>query len=266
MENTMPSIEIVTHAYSPKEVPIYHLLLQLQLSSLIQAPPAIDTMMTICYSPEDELTTKVIDWFEYEKRGIQSLFLKRIPLSKENLFRRAIGRNIVALQSEADVIWMTDCDYLFTDSSTLQLAHYHCINSKLNMVRPETYYIHRSHGFGDLLIERLAPNPPQHLKLDPDHFIIRKEKKAIGGVQIVKRSAIKEIGYLNGTKWTHPVQANKGFKQCRCDVPFRKTVGPSEAVDIPGVYRIRHSRCGRDLGVCDHGIKTRITSTTTMVD
>ena len=246
------SIELVSHCFSGDKVPIYHLLAQLQFGSLLRNPPSINTTISICYHPDDKLTTKIIDWFDYERRGIETLFLNRIPLPKEKLFRRAIGRNIAAKHSLADVIWFTDIDYLFTDSSTLRLAHHHCMNSKLNMVRPEVVNIHRSHGFGDVLIDRLKDEEPYIPKLDPDHFMPEKYKRTIGGIQIVQREAIRKEGYLDNTKWTRLVSTSRGFRQCMCDIPFRKQVGSSEAVDIPGVYRIRHSRCGRDGGIKDH--------------
>jgi len=109
-----------------------------------------------------------------------------------------------------------------------------------------------------MLIGRLTNDPPHGIAIDPDHFMMEKYRRAIGGIQIVRGSWARENGYLDDTRWTQPVSINTGFRSCKCDVPFRKQVGSSEAVDIPGVYRIRHSRCGRDNGVRDHGKKTRI--------
>ncbi len=250
-------IEIVTHCWSGDKVPIYHKLLQLQLSSLIQTPPTIDTAVSICYSESDRKTVEIVNWFRYEKRTTKTLYLKDFILEEKDLFRRAIGRNMAAKESVADVLWFTDCDYLFCDSSTLQLAHHYCLQSEYNMVRPEIVNIHRMHGYGDVLIDQTMEHKPYHVKLDPDHFEPRRERRSIGGIQIVKGAWAKENGYLDGTRWTHQVNPKKGFKSCRCDVPFRKQVGQSVAVDIPGVYRIRHSFCGRDGGTKDHGSKTK---------
>jgi len=249
----MPSIEIVSHIFNGKEVPIYSSLAQLQFSSLLLNPPSINTIISICYTSEDQLTVEVINWFRYEIRNIKTLHLKDFCLPKEKLFRRAIGRNIVAKSSSADVIWFCDIDYLFCQQSTLQLAHYYCLKSSCNMVYPEVVNTNITHGFGDGYVERMSKHPPHIIQIDPDHFTSKKYKKAIGGIQIVLGDWCRENGYLNDTKWMNPVNANKGFRSCKGDPHFRKQVGKSEAVDIPGVYRVRHSFCGRDGGTKNHG-------------
>lgn len=253
----MSSIEIVSHCYNSDEVPIYSSLAQLQFSSLLLNPPSIDTTISVCYTSEDQLTVEVINWFRYEIRNIKTLHLKDFCLPKEKLFRRAIGRNIVAKSSSADVIWFVDCDYLFRFTCTLSLAHYYCLKSDCNMVYPEAVNINITHGLGDGYIERASKYLPYIIQIDPDHFTSKKQRKAIGGIQVVRGDYCREHGYLDGTRWMNPVNTNKGFRSCKCDVPFRKQVGKSEAVDIPGVYRVRHSFCGRDGGTKDHGKSTR---------
>ncbi len=249
------TIELVTHSYSPDEVPIYHRLLQLQLGSLLLHHPSINTVMSICYTSEDKKTSSVVDWFQKEIEKIPSIHLKKFILEKENLFRRAIGRNIAAKTSWADVIWFTDCDYLFNSASTLLLAHIHCLRSDKNIVYPQTVNTNTLHSLGDAYVEKMKDLPPHIVEINSDHFMRKNYRKAIGGIQITKGLYCREHGYLDNTKWVKPVDASKGFRSCKGDVPFRRGAGGSEGVDIPGVFRVRHSFCGRDGGAKNHGKK-----------
>ena len=51
-----PSIELVSHVWSGDKVPIYHNLLQLQMSSLLLYTPSVDTTISVCYTSEDQRT------------------------------------------------------------------------------------------------------------------------------------------------------------------------------------------------------------------
>jgi len=43
------------------------------------------------------------------------------------------------------------------------------------------------------------------------------------------------------------VDPERGFRQCRCDVRYRKSLPePSTQVAIETIYRIRHTQNGRD--------------------
>lgn len=252
-------IEIVTHCYSGDEVPIYHKLLVYQLSSLLVNHPKIYAKITVCYTGSDRATEKVLNYFSKRFRMRNGLWLKYFPMPADHLFRRAIGRNRVALESEADVVWFTDVDHVFGKGcleTAYHLATLAFSRSQINMVFPETVNIHKSHDLGDIL---LRPDELPCLQpIDASEFEPRKEKRAWGGLQIVRGDWCREHGYLDGTKWQTPVDPAHGFKSCKCDVPFRKAVGPSKAVSIPNLYRIRHSRAGRDGGAKDHGEKTRV--------
>lgn len=253
----MKSLEIVSHCHNSEEVPIYSNLLQLQLTSIYKyCPDDLVVTISIFYSLSDVRTVKVLDWFLARNIESPRVIFNQYALPKSELFRRACGRNIAALNTKADVIFFTDCDYIFLRGS-LAAAHETCMNSDYNMVYPKQVEIHKTHDLGDQLIQKLDREPIDFAYIDPLDFMPKRQRKAIGGVQIVRGDYAREHGYLNNTKWTKPVDPFKGFLQCRCDVPFRKQVGQSEAVDIPAVYRVRHSRCGRDNGVKDHGEKTR---------
>ena len=253
----MKTIEIVTHCWSGPKVPIYHRLLQLQLSTIVKhVPDGMHIIVTVFYTPYDVRTVEVLSWFTDLLDFDQNVSIQAIPLDESLLFRRAIGRNIAATTSKADVLWFTDCDYCFWDGALLS-AHKQCLDSECNMVFPRIVNIHKSHSYGDVLVDKLGQIPLHLASIDPDHFEPRKERKAIGGIQIVKGDWCRQFGYLSETKWVRAVDPSDGFRSCKCDVPFRQSVGRSEPVDIPGVYRIRHSRAGRDGGTKDHGDKTR---------
>lgn len=256
--SALKSIEIVTHCWSGSEVPIYHRLLQIQLGSIARYAPSIfdKVKVTVCFNPEDIKTAEIAALYFENPESKRNVRISMKPLLKKHLFRRAIGRNLAAKKTKADVVWFTDCDYLFM-GDCLRDAYEACLASQHNMVFPSTVHIHKAHSFGDVLIDKLERKPFHFPVIDREHFEPRKERKAIGGIQIVKGDWCREFGYLDGTKWVEPVDPSKGFRSCKGDVPFRQAVGRSEAVDISGVYRVRHSRAGRDKGQKDHGAKTR---------
>jgi hypothetical protein len=66
---------------------------------------------------------------------------------------------------------------------------------------------------------------------------VQKFNRAIGGVQIARGDIVRRIGYVperanrTSERWVNSVE----------DVTFRKLIGTKgAAVDLPGVYRIRH--------------------------
>jgi len=101
-------IEIVSHCWN------YSHLLARQLSSLVLFPPTrADVTMTVFYSEEDEATVRLLKTFG--TREAPGVTWNWNALPKEQLFRRSIGRNKAALQTDADWVWFTDCDLMFRD-------------------------------------------------------------------------------------------------------------------------------------------------------
>ncbi len=252
----MLNLEIVTHCYSGDTVPIYHKLLIYQLSSLLLCKPNISVRVTVCFTPNDRLTEKVLDIFTHKFEMQDDLELIYHPMWPENLFRRAIGRNEVAIKSEAEVIWFTDVDHVFGERC-LDAAHKlaqlaYAQDHDVNMVYPISLLINETHEKGDAALTRLG-DVITTSGIRYNDFALRKNKRAWGGLQIVRGSWCRVHGYLDKTKWTNRVDPAGGFRQCKCDVPFRKVVGESVAVPISNLYRIRHSRAGRDGGEKDHG-------------
>lgn len=261
----MKSIDIVTHCWSGPDVPIYHELLRLQLNSLVSDPPEdLRVGVWVCYSPEDERTCSVLAEVA-ALNATEKLGLRPLPLDEPDLFRRAIGRNRAALGTRADVVWFTDCDHLFTARclrAAVDAAEKINPEGYRKMIHPQVVRIHATHALGDDLIRHAELISWGGMDLSEGSglsgaFAPRTEKKAIGGLQIVPGYWARGRGYLDGTRWTEPVRADH-FQQCRCDVPYRKSCGGSRAVEIPGLFRVRHSRAGRDRGEKDHGEQTRI--------
>jgi len=245
----MNSLEIVTHCYSGDAVPIYHKLLKKQLEYAgAEYGKAGDVRVTITVwsSSIDARTQGVLAGIKPDGK----FRLRSTMLPQTHLFRRAIGRNLSAIETEADVVWFTDCDYLISRDA-VEAAYRECLNADANMVHPRVVSVNKTHLIGDRVIA-------EDRAIVPGDFSARRERRAIGGIQIVKGDWCREHGYLHGTDWVKPVSADAGFRSCKCDVPFRRLCGPSTGVDIPGVYRLRHSRAGRDGGSKDHGEKTRV--------
>lgn len=246
------SIEIVTHCYCPPSVPQYAEMLRWQFASLYRNRPPIPTSLTVCYTSTDTATSAVIakigrEFFESNRHDMAPLTLKAVDLQPEFLFRRAIGRNFVALGTKADVVWYTDVDYCFGPG---------CIETVADLVGPDDplqhprdILIHTKHAWGDedLWHGRDALLP----QVDPKRFTSKRQKMCIGGVQIVGGDTARALGYCKGSKWVKPVDPIHGFRSCRGDKYFRRANKlSSRALEVPSVYRLRHTQDGRDFDEC----------------
>ena len=88
-------IEIVSHCWN------YSHMLVRQLSSLVLFPPTRAAVtMTVFYSEEDKDTVRLLETFA--GREVAGVTWNWNALPKEQLFRRSIGRNMAAQQTEAD--------------------------------------------------------------------------------------------------------------------------------------------------------------------
>jgi len=240
------SIEIVAHCYDPPGSSQYAEMARVQFASLYNFRPSWPVVYSLCYSPDNLPAQQTIDWIRgfYEREGtIYNLATKTVSLGEPDLFRRAIGRNFCAKRTISDVVWFTDIDYVFGPGAIDAACGQTTPDTEL--VTPAEYQIHRDHETGDddLRAMRGAALP----LVEPSHFVPRKGKTAIGGLQIVGGNTARRVGYLDGTKWVQPVDAAAGFRSCRCDRAFRKHNGFStEYLTIPNVYRLRHTQDGRD--------------------
>ena len=236
-------IEMVVHCYA-KKLPHFASMLCYQLSSLILDPPHTDVMVTVCTTPDDQKTLKVIDWFG-------CLFLSRPPqfrpqvrallLDLPQLGRRAIGRNMAAKTSYADIVWFADVDQVYRDG-ILDRLNEMIWPKGVAMVFPRTILISASHAIGKIQTDRLA-NGPELIDIDPTEFIPKTYFRAIGGVQIVRGDTARKIGYLDEHKKYQVPCSGGPFTDFRDDIGYRKAchvLGSITAIDLPGMYRLRH--------------------------
>ena len=239
-----PTIELVTHCYCPRGTDTYAEHLKWQWASLVHyRPQTCNVLLTICYTQEDTATALRVQAIEQSAKQQRGLNVQAMDLSPSRLFRRAIGRNVAAKWSRAQAVWFTDVDYMFgptcLDTVTAK------VQRTAGLVMPAYLQIQTDHATGDRMIA--AHRAEQYPRIDPTLFARRKQRIAIGGCQIVGGDLARAIGYLDGTKWTQPVDPMAGFRSCRCDKAWRQLNGLNAIrVDVPNVYRIRHGEDGRD--------------------
>jgi len=228
-------IEIVTHCYAAK-YPHYAQALCYKLSQLVLNPPSCNVAVTICYNELDCLTNQVIDWFETKLK----LYHMRLPVPY--LGRRCIGRNYAARSTNANVVWFDDVDQVYTKECLETLAEMTWPYGAV-MVYPKIIQIHQDHVTGDQVTGLITE--PQLKDIDKTLFIEKKYNRAIGGIQIVQGEFAREFGYLDGDrKWQQPRLDNNPFGDFRDDIAYRsfcQTKGTIVGIDLPGVFRIRHT-------------------------
>lgn len=231
------NVEIVTHCFQ------YPTLLRYQLSSLLLSPPPPDVQikMTVFFTEEDALTTKVLTWFAQQKGP--GVLWNWHPLPVLHLCRRSIGRNLAALSTNADWVWFTDADYWFATDCWKALASLPSNGQKL--IFPRFVMTQQDHEMGDRAIESDS-NGEGIITADHSEFSPRRMRRAIGGIQIVSGDTCRERGYLPNHRRAQKPTQEPVFAKNHADVWFRKEFGvPAHPVDLPGVYRIRHSKVGR---------------------
>jgi len=232
----MGTLEIVTHCYR------YTTLLRHQLSSLIIWPPLdLHIKATVFYTAEDERTKQALERFRgYQVPNITWNWQDQEP---GLLCHRSIGRNQAALASEADWVWFTDADYWFTHECWSAFAQLGPVDGPL--IYPRRVHVHRRHSFGDALIENSRKSPGL-VFAEFRKFRAERLSRAIGGVQIVKGDVCRSRGYLKDNSRAQRRLETAKWARCREDVWFRRSLGTKgQGVDLPGVYRIRHSEVGR---------------------
>ena len=236
-------IEIVTHCYAER-LPHYARTLCYQLSSLALHPPKTKVCITVCMMPDDKVTHNVTAWYKGMTRcrldvpllGFQYLTLPRLG-------RRAIGRNIAAKRTKADIVWFADVDQVFRDGILDRLADFDWPKGA-SMIYPRTIQISATHEIGKVQTDRLSDGP-ELIDVNPAEFVDKHYNRAIGGVQIVRGDTAREMGYLNNNKkYQTPCSEGKPFADFRDDLAFRSAAqirGQIVGVDLPGMYRLRHT-------------------------
>jgi len=237
----MSLIEIVTHCWA-KDLPHYAACLNFQVSSLVLHKPVHASLcLSICYCHEDANTMKVIDWASsvLQEKGIAYSLQ---PLKRNEIGRRSIGRNRVASNCIGDIVWFADVDQVWKNGIFDRLATMEWPEGTV-MIYPKSIQIHRDHETGDRCTSAVDLNALDLVDVDPNLFVDKRYRKAIGGVQIVRGDFAREHGYLDGIdKWQQPT--GKPFGDFRDDIAYRNfclQYGKIERIDLPGMFRIRHS-------------------------
>ncbi len=229
-----PSLEIVAHCWQ------YAHMLAYQLSSIVNHPPTkLRLTVTVFYAESDNLTAELLTFIASHE--VPNVTWNWQSLSEQHLFRRGIGRNMAALASEADWVWMTDCDIVL---------HAGCLDSLAE----------RLEGRNDILVyprqDRTTPmlnatsqllkdgQQLQLLEIDTNDFTLRTRDRARGEYQIIHGDVARAVGYCGGL----PIYQTPAEHWCKCyeDRAFRWLVGTQGTpLDIEGVYQIRHVDKGR---------------------
>jgi hypothetical protein len=239
----MKKIDIVSHAWA-QIYPHFAGALRYQLSSLYLYPPErVDWRIFICYTPEDEAVMNVLQEFT----PLLGDRLWTISLTLPFLGRRCIGRDIATHgRTTADIVWFTDVDYLFragTLDSFDEMEWPSQRDGLCSMVYVRHVHIHDDHFTGDVALARAEQ--PGVIDIMENEFKVVAYKKAIGGIQIARGDIVRNHGYLHDSKkWQQPRLDGNPFGDFRDDLAFRsicKLHGPIAGVELPNVYRLRHS-------------------------
>jgi hypothetical protein len=84
------------------------------------------------------------------------------------------------------------------------------------------------------------------VQADKSEFEPNSMNRAIGGIQIASGEVCRDRGYLKSHEKAQQPKTPAKWDQTRDDVWFRLDLGTrGRGLNIPGVYRIRHSQAGR---------------------
>ncbi len=214
-------------------------MLTYQLSSLILHPCKAQVIPTVCYNGDDKPTKEVLDYFRTMLPELRSY-----PMNMPELLNRAIGRNIQALRTAADVVWFCDADYVFGDGCLDAAANMDFRGDKL--VYPRLTMFSRRKWVGDKYADAVADGP-QIVDIKKKDFKPHLPGVATGGIQIVSGDVARDFGYCNKRDFRRePQDPNSGWLATKSDKTFRRSLGTETgtAVDIPNLFRLRQSVSG----------------------
>ncbi len=245
-------LEIVSHCWN------YAHFLTYQLSSLVNFPPTrLTVTMTVFYAEEDVRSGTVLDYFgALDVPGVTWNWQK---LPREQLFRRSIGRNKAALESTADWVWFTDCDLLFREDC-LNVLSDELQGRRDALVYPRQERVTSMLAESDPMLD--IDELPRIIDIDADRFAISERGRATGPLQIVHGDIARAAGYCASLNFYQKPQPT--FAKCHEDRAFRWLLrSDGVALDVPGVYRLRHIHKGRYAGSkASNNIRSAIRRTT----
>lgn len=247
------NLEIVSHCWQ------YAHLLMYQLSSLVLFPPRGSTVtMTVLYAPEDSDTVETLRYFG--DISAPNVVWNWQALPRQALCRRAIGRNLRALATEADWIWFTDCDLMFRNGCIDALSG--ALQGRREaLVFPRVEHCTRLLPSHDPILN-VDPAHPGVIDIDSSRFFERRRSRATGPLQITHGDVARACGYCKSLPYYQ--RAADSWRKASEDRAFRwllRTDGVP--LDIPGVYRVRHIDKGRYTG---SALGARIRSWTRLID
>jgi hypothetical protein len=229
------NIEIVSHCWN------YAHFLAYQLSSLVTFPPTKGHVtMTVYYCDDDKKTRALLDFFGGIDVPRVTWSWRALP--RQALFRRAIGRNDAAINTQADWIWFTDCDLMFREG---------CLDGlqKLLQGRRDALVYPQIERCTSLLADedpmlKIDTGHPQVVDVDTSQFEEFRRTRATGPLQITHGDVARAGGYCASLAYYQ--QPSDTWCKAYEDRAFRwllRTQGIP--LPIPGVYRIRHVFKGR---------------------
>jgi len=244
--NRCRSIEVVAHVYDPPGLDIYRHHMRQQFYSFCHHRPTANLLYTVMTEPCCVLPFSDRLFAIWQGTGKPAgIRFQVIGLRHAELFRRAIGRNQRATQTEADVILFGDADVYFADRAIDSICQE--TDRRTPLRYPDGWFCQKHPAMGDEWLEELRqrefPRP-----IDTRQFKYKPlGRVAVGSCQIVGHDVARDRGYLDGTSWVDPVDPTPGWRQTACDRAFRKRFGRlGEPISIPNLYHLRHSQEGRD--------------------
>lgn len=227
--------EIVSHCWQ------YAHLLAYQLSSIVNFPPTRATLrVTVFHAPEDAGTQAMLAFFGSQR--VPNVTWNWRLLERERLFRRAIGRNLVARTTDADWVWYTDCDIIFHRGCLDALAD-RLQGSRERLVHPRDERVTAMLDESDAVLA-VDRGRPRIVDIDTSRFSQLAIPQATGAYQIVHGDIARACGYCERPSFfQRPVPRWAKTYEDRTWRWLMRTKGTP--VDIPGVHRIRHIHKGR---------------------
>jgi hypothetical protein len=194
--------------------------------------------MVVCFAVCDADTVSVVEFFEHKTSS--NVKITGLPLSPEQVCRRAIGRNIAAKATKAGLWWAADCDQPFGPG---------CLDALVEKFDRTTILCYprivnkSTLEYGDSLIA--AADRPAVRDVDQSQFAPAHLGRAIGGIQITTGDCAREKGYIPDHRRYQRPAAH--WRRTFEDTVYRRYlgVGTGTPIDIPNVMRIRHSKYGR---------------------
>lgn len=231
-------LEIVSHCWKYAHMLVY------QLSSLVLFQPQSCTVtMTVFYGEEDSATVALLAYFKELK--VPNVVWNWQCLPRQALFRRAIGRNLAARNSQADWVWFTDCDLLFRAGCLDGLAA--ALQGRQDvLVYPAQEYCTGLLPY-DAAILQPDMSTPAVLDVDESLFSRFPRSRATGPLQITHGDVARAVGYCESL----PYYQRPSETWCKAyeDRAFRWLLrSQGVPLDVLGVFRIRHVAKGRYTG------------------